>query len=130
MKDILDCLGTSLSDFFADEQEAVVFTEDDTFEKESEGCSVRWLVPTSQKNAMEPIITVLNKGASTDEDFPHEGEEFGYVLEGRIAIEKAGKRHNAKKGESFYFTANKEHRIINTGKSKARFIWISTPPNF
>ena len=55
LKDILDCLGCSLTDFFADEREAVVFTEDDTFEKESDGCFIRWLVPSSLKNAMEPI---------------------------------------------------------------------------
>ena len=37
LKDILDCLGCSLTDFFADEQESVVFTEEDTFVKESDG---------------------------------------------------------------------------------------------
>ncbi len=79
---------------------------------------------------MEPVLVELEAGADTRTDFPHEGEEFGFVIEGRVSIEKAGKRHIAKKGESFYFTANKEHKIVNIGKSKAKFIWISTPPNF
>ncbi|MBQ7831328.1 MAG: cupin domain-containing protein, partial [Clostridia bacterium] len=35
-----------------------------------------------------------------------------------------------KKGEAFYYPANKPHLIVNKGKGKARFLWISTPPNF
>ena len=130
LKDILDCLGCSLTDFFADEREAVVFTEDDTFEKESDGCFIRWLVPSSLKNAMEPILMTLKPGKTSGTDLPHEGEEFGYVLSGRIAIYLSDKKHAAKSGESFYFTADKMHRIVNDGRGKAKFLWVSTPPNF
>ena len=129
--DLLNALGSNLSDFFHEnEEEKIVFSEEEYIEKQSEGMKLEWVIPNAQKNMMEPVLVELEAGADTRTDFPHEGEEFGYVLEGRIAIEKAGKRHNAKKGESFYFTPNKEHRIINTGKSRAKFIWISTPPNF
>ena len=57
LKDILQVLGSSLSDFFSeDEEEPVVFHKEDYFEKESEGSVITWLVPTSQKNEMEPIM--------------------------------------------------------------------------
>ena len=129
--DLLNALGSNLSDFFhEDEEEKIVFSEAEYIEKQSDGMKLEWVIPNAQKNMMEPVLVELEAGADTRCDFPHEGEEFGYVLEGRIAIEKAGKRHLAKKGESFYFTPNKEHRIINIGKSRAKFIWISTPPNF
>ncbi len=129
--DLLNALGSSLSDFFHEEtEEKIVFTEQEYIEKRSDGMLWNWVIPNAQKNAMEPVLVELEAGSSTQVDFPHEGEEFGFVLEGRIAIVRAGKTHNAKKGESFYFTANKEHQIINKGKGKAKFIWISTPPNF
>ena len=129
--DLLNALGSNLSDFFHEEtEEKIVFTEQEYIEKRSDGMLWNWVIPNAQKNAMEPVLVELEAGSSTQVDFPHEGEEFGFVLEGRISIEKAGKRHNLKKGESFYFTANKEHRILNVGKSKAKFLWISTPPNF
>ena len=99
-------------------------------EKQSDGMIWQWVIPNAQKNMMEPVLVELESGAATPTDFPHEGEEFGFVLEGRIAIVRAGKQHAAKKGESFYFIANKEHYILNKGKTKARFLWISTPPNF
>ncbi len=128
--DLLNALGSNLSDFFhEDEEEKIVFTESEYIEKQSDGMRLEWVIPNAQKNMMEPVLVELEPGATTS-DFPNEGEEFGFVLEGRVAIEKAGKRHIAKKGESFYFTANKEHKITNVGKARAKFIWISTPPNF
>ncbi len=129
--DLLNALGTTLSEFFReDPEQKIVFTAEEYIEKQSEGMVWNWVIPNAQKNMMEPVLVELGSGASTQPDFPHEGEEFGYVLEGKIAVVLAGKRHAAKKGESFYFTADREHFILNTGKGKAKFIWISTPPNF
>lgn len=129
--DLLNALGSSLSDFFHEEpEEKIVFSENEYIEKQSDGMLWEWVIPNAQKNMMEPVLVELEVGASTQTDFPHEGEEFGFVLEGRIAVVRAGKQHFAKKGESFYFAANKEHYIVNKGKGKAKFIWISAPPNF
>ncbi len=129
--DLLNALGSSLSDFFhEDAEEKIVFSEAEYIEKLSEGMLLKWVIPNAQKNMMEPVLVELEGGASTQTDFPHEGEEFGYVLEGKIAVVTGGKSYPAKKGESFYFTAGKEHCIVNKGKGKAKFIWISTPPNF
>lgn len=129
--DLLNALGTNLSEFFREEtEEKIVFTPEEYIDKQSEGMLLSWVIPNAQKNAMEPILVQLDPEKSTTVDFPHEGEEFGYVIEGRIAIVKNGKQYPCKKGDSFYFTAEKEHYIINKGKSKAKFIWISTPPNF
>ncbi len=129
--DLLNALGSSLNDFFHEEpEEKIVFSDAEYIEKQSDGMISQWVIPNAQKNMMEPLLVELESGAATPTDFPHEGEEFGFVLEGRIAIVRAGKQHAAKKGESFYFIANKEHYILNKGKTKARFLWISTPPNF
>lgn len=130
LKDILDCLGCSLTDFFADEQEAVVFTEDDTFEKESDGCFIRWLVPSSLKNAMEPILMTLQAGASSGKDLPHEGEEFGFVLSGAVTLVLGKSENVCREGSSFYFRSGKAHYLVNRGKSTARVLWVSCPPNF
>ena len=129
--DLLNALGSNLSEFFRDEtEETIVFSESEYIEKQSDGMTLEWVIPNAQKNMMEPVLVELAAGASTSTDFPHDGEEFGYVLEGKITVIRAGKSHTAKKGESFYYSADKEHQIVNKGKSKAKFIWISTPPNF
>ena len=129
--DILNALGTTLADFFRENaEEKIVFTQDEYIEKRADGMVWNWVIPNAQKNVMEPVLVELEAGASTQADFPHDGEEFGYVLEGRVAVVCGGKAHIAKKGESFYFTANREHRIVNKGKGAAKFLWISSPPNF
>ena len=91
---------------------------------------LKWIIPNAQKNEMEPVFVELLPGASTAVDFPHEGEEFGYVLEGKLSVLLDNHNYICKKGETFYYAANKPHHIKNVGKNTAKFIWISTPPNF
>ena len=62
------------------------FTEEDYFVKEEDNYKMTWLVPNSQKNEMEPILFELAPNAISDKDMPHEGEEFGYVLEGKVTV--------------------------------------------
>lgn len=129
--DILSALGSSLGEFFnVKEEPQVVFTGKDFIEKYTDGVKLKWLIPNAQKNLMEPVIVELMPNTKTAEDFPHEGEEFGYVLEGKISLIIGKKAHTCKKGESFYFLADKVHYIFNKETKLAKFIWISSPPNF
>ena len=133
LTDILQCLGTTLGEFFNETpEEQVVFGKADYFEKYDAELKneIRWIIPNAQKNMMEPVLVELSEGVSTSGDIPHEGEEFGYVLEGRIAIVLGNQYYICKKGEAFYYSAGKPHSIVNKGRGKAKFLWISTPPNF
>ena len=131
LTDILSALGSNLAEFFREEaEENVVFSKNEFIEKDSDGVLWSWLIPNAQKNMMEPVLVELSESASTSGDIPHEGEEFGYVLEGKFAVILGNKHHTCKKGEAFYYPANKPHSILNKGKGKAKFLWISTPPNF
>ena len=129
--DILAALGTDLAEFFRKEDdERVVFGADDFIEKRDDGMTLKWIIPNAQKNMMEPIILELLPGASSAEDFPHDGEEFGYVLEGKIRITLGKKAYVCKRGETFYYKANTTHTVSNAGKTIAKILWVSTPPNF
>lgn len=131
--DILEGLGTNLKDFFNENiEEKIVFSMEDAFEMENEdfGYNLKWIIPNAQKNIMEPILIEIEPGGKSKEDEPHEGEEFGYVLNGAININIGNKKLRVRKGESFYYKANENHYISNEGKTKARVIWVSTPPSF
>lgn len=129
--DILDALGSSFSEFFRDEKnEKIIFSESDYIEKAADGLVQNWLVPNAQKNLMEPLSVELAPRSSTAEDVPHEGEEFGFVLEGKITLSLGKKKYVCHAGESFYYSADRTHGISNESDAKARFIWISSPPNF
>ena len=133
LTDILQCLGTTLGEFFNETpEEQVVFGKADYFEKYDAELKneIRWIIPNAQKNMMEPIRITLEKGGSTYPDNPHEGEEFGYVLSGSICLILGNRIIRVRKGESFYFTANTTHYIRASEKTGATLIWVSTPPSF
>ena len=134
LMDILVSLGSDLRTFFSETgEEKLVFGENDIFVKEDpEGIrgSIRWLVPSAQKNDMEPILLELGPGGETAEDDPHEGEEFGYVLSGSLKIILGDRIERVKRDESFYFRPTAPHRLVNAGKTPCRVLWVSTPPSF
>ena len=131
LEDILEALGSNLSEFFHEEEEKqIVFGVDDFFVDEKEDYQVEWIIPNAQRNMMEPIRLTLAPGGATYPDLPHEGEEFGYVLQGSVKIHVGNKVYKAKKGESFYFTPHAKHYIEASSSSGARLIWVSTPPSF
>ena len=129
--DILQCLGTDLKNFFDnDEDNQVVFSKEDYFEKEDAELKnmIQCIIPNAQKNLMEPILLTLEPGGSTYPDNPHEGEEFGYVLSGNVTVVLGNKAFKAKKGESFYYEAKYKHHLES--KNGAKIIWVSGPPSF
>ena len=128
---ILEVLGTNFSDFFYEtKNQRIIFTEEEQYTKEFDGYSQTWLVPTSQEHAMEPILVEIEPLKTTIQDYPHAGEEFGFVIDGEVVVSYGETKKVSKAGESFYFTANTEHFIENRSKKKAKFVWVSTPPNF
>ena len=84
LMDILQCLGTTLGEFFNESpEEQIVFGKADYFEKQDPELKneIKWIIPNAQKNIMEPILLTLDPGGETCPDNPHEGEEFGYVIQ-------------------------------------------------
>ena len=133
LTDMLECLGSSLSQFFSeDKDEKTVFTPQDMFVKEDEqlGGSITWLVPDAQKNTMEPILVDLGEDGRTYELLPHQGEEFGYVLSGSIFLVDGETKTRIRAGSSFCLHPHETHYLMNAGKSHAKVLWISTPPSF
>lgn len=134
LMDILESLGSDLKTFFSETgDEKVVFGAEDIFVKEDSELlqgAIRWLVPSAQKNQMEPILVELGAGGETIEDDPHEGEEFGYVLSGTLKLVLGDRILRVKREESFYFRSNVPHKLVNAGKTPCRVLWVSTPPSF
>ncbi|MGF6375833.1 transcriptional regulator with XRE-family HTH domain [Clostridiales Family XIII bacterium PM5-7] len=131
LSDILQCLGMSVGEFFAeDHDEQIVFGNEDYFEKIDGELKnkIEWIIPNAQKNIMEPIRLTLEPGGETYPDNPHEGEEFGFVVKGEITIHLGKKTYRAKSGESFYYTPEKNHFI--SSKKGAEILWVSSPPSF
>ncbi len=128
---ILEVLGTNFSDFFYEEKnQEIIFTSEEQYEKQFEGYKQTWLVPSSQEHSMEPILVEIEPNSETFNDYPHQGEEFGYVIEGEIVVVYGSFKKICKKGESFYIITNSKHYIENKSNRVAKLVWVSCPPNF
>ena len=124
--------GSDLPAFFSKADEKLVFGAEDIFVKEyPEGYRgrIKWLIPSAQKNQMEPILVEMAPGGETAEDDPHEGEEFGYVLAGTVKIVLGDRTEKARKDESFCFRPTAPHKLVNAGKGVCKVLWVSTPPS-
>lgn len=133
LEDIAEALGVTMSEFFAEEkEETLVFTPDDAFIDEQKDQTIHWIVPNAQKNAMEPVLLELSPHACSKEIDPHEGEELGYVLTGKIYLVTSSVKKGlpVKKGDTFYIKGNDAHHLENRSEKKALVLWISTPPVF
>lgn len=131
LEDILEALGSSLSDFFKGEKdEQTVFQKKDFFVDKKGDCTINWIVPNTQKNHMEPILIEIPEGGKSFSVSPHGGEEFGYVIDGSAILIVGERRYSVKKGETFYMSGRDFHYIINEKKATAKIIWVSTPPLF
>lgn len=131
LEDILEALGSNLSEFFREEpEEQVVFSTQDFFVDEQEDYTIEWVIPNAQKNEMEPILLTLHPHKKSQEMVAYRGEEFGYVLKGNVTLVCENKRYKLKAQETFYLEGKKSHYLYNHGSSDARILWITTPPMF
>lgn len=131
LADIVEALGSNLSEFFHEEEEKqIVFSKQDFFVDEQEDRQIEWVIPNAQKNQMEPIVLTLKPQGKSQEMSSYQGEEFGYVLKGAVTIVQGNKKYKVKAKETFYMSGEKSHYLYNHGNSEAKVLWITTPPMF
>ncbi len=97
---ILDALDQKASTFFDEGfDEKIVFGTDDRVELEKEHVTkFEILVAAAQNREMDPALLELDAGEKTEEEEPHEGEEFGFVLSGGIEVILGVKTYQGAKG--------------------------------
>lgn len=130
---ILAALDEDISEFFRESsgQEKIVYRETDRVAIEKEKIQqFELLVPGSTNRRLEPVLLTLRKGQVTPKERPHEGEEFGFVLRGKVTLRFGKEALKLTKGECFYLSAEKEHWLQNTSSKEAIILWISSPPSF
>lgn len=134
LKDIVDVFGVTMEEFFAESSrgEDVIFGADARVQStgDDDGIKVELLVPGAQNREMDPALVTIKPGEEMDRQDYHEGEEFGYVLLGKIQLQLDDRFYTVKKGECFYFSSDKKHSVKNMGKTEAKILWVVTPPTF
>ena len=94
----------------------------------SKKSSYEILTPKVLAKKMMPILLKIEPGGETHQEQNQIGcEKFIFVLEGKVAVEIAGESYALSKNNTLYFDASMEHKFVNSGKSLARVICVSTP---
>jgi transcriptional regulator with XRE-family HTH domain len=65
-----------------------------------------------------------------EEWYNHEGEEFGFVLEGQLEVTVDDEVHLLEAGDSIYYQSHLPHRMKRIGDAPCKSIWVVTPPSF
>ena len=89
---------------------------------------VRWeeLTPSPERGIdfLHAIYEV--DGASTPDEslMRHDGQEYGYVISGRLGIQLAFEHYVLEAGDSIGFQSTKPHRLYNMGDEPVHAIWL------
>ncbi|HMM20300.1 MAG TPA: XRE family transcriptional regulator [Selenomonadales bacterium] len=80
---------------------------------------------------MEVLLVEIEPGqGNTQDQISHEGEEFGYVLQGILKVKWGSEEYILHEGDSIYYDSSVPHRYINAGDCKTISIWAMTPASF
>ena len=99
-------------------------------DKDGAGVMLERLVPNGKGHLLQGNIHIVAPGGGSMGPMRHEGDEVGYVLEGRLELSIGEALHELGPGDSFAFPSNLAHTYRNPGTQVTRVIWVNTPPTF
>jgi DNA-binding transcriptional MerR regulator/quercetin dioxygenase-like cupin family protein len=80
---------------------------------------------------MDPGIFRIAPGATSGGSYHHEGEEFIYVLQGRLEIWLDEiERYVLEPHDCLYFSSMQSHRWSSLSDKETVLLWVNTPPTF
>jgi len=83
------------------------------------------------KKLMEPHLFRIASGADSGGSYSHEGEEFIYVLQGKVEIWIDEIEHYVlQAGDSLYFESSEAHRWHSLSDKETLLLWVNTPATF
>jgi transcriptional regulator with XRE-family HTH domain len=68
--------------------------------------------PEYKSKKMQPFLFVARKGQVKEHHLTHEGEEFIYVLEGKMKFQVGDVEYSLKEGDSLYFDSLEKHQVV------------------
>jgi len=76
---------------------------------------------------MEPFIVTIQSDAQQEKS-THEGEEFIYVMEGKLALEYGMDKDTLNTGDSVYYDSIVPHRVFSADKAPVKILAVIYTP--
>jgi DNA-binding transcriptional MerR regulator/quercetin dioxygenase-like cupin family protein len=122
---------TNVLSFFADEDNdrRLVRARERKVLKPNAGVEMDLLAAGNKM--MEPHLFRIAPGAGSGGSYSHEGEEFIFVLQGKLEVWlDEVERYVLDPGDSLYFESTQAHRWQNLSKKETSLLWVNTPATF
>ncbi len=117
------------SGFLFKDQEKFMEKRIDAYSKRTDNYAYDNLTPGAENKHLKAFKVSIDpmqehKGVG----YCHEGEEFVYVLKGRVTVTVGDHTNTLKAHESLHFNAGIKHQMTNIGKTKAELIVVIYVP--
>ncbi len=113
------------SGFFLREQESSLKSRIRAYTKRTENYAYTTLTPGAESKHLKAFkVTIDAMQDHKGVGYQHEGEEFVYVLSGKIELTVGDHVNVLDVGESLHFNSGIRHKLRNIGKEKAEFLVV------
>ena len=136
LKKVLSGLPMSLMEFFDSEESSrveipVVYNEAEFLDSSVNGLDWKLIGKSFPNRSMSFMVERLPPGSDTGEEmYMHEGEEAGYILEGKRELTVEGAGFELEAGQGYYFDSRRQHRFRNPFNVDCRLVSCTTPDDF
>ena len=117
------------SSFLLKEQDDASEKRSKAYTKRTDNYAYTPLTPNAENKHLRAFRIVIEAEKShTGVGFQHEGEEFVYMLKGRVEVQVGDHINKLKKGDSLHFNSSVKHDLRNVGKTDAELIVVVYAP--
>lgn len=92
--------------------------------------SLEQIIPQRAASLLQANILEVAPGGYSDGLIEHSGEEFGYMLAGKLELIIGEETYHLMTGDSVFFRSPLAHGYRNISDTVARVLWVNTPPSF
>ena len=133
LKKIANALEITIVDFFRtnyEEKVVVRNSERDIFRLPKSRTNIEILVPNPGTKKIDARLAIVEPGGGSEGAYHHEGEEFGYLIKGKLTLLYNGETFHLNEGDSFYLYSQIGHEYQNQGPGETVILWVNHPPTF
>ena len=119
------------------ETPCVIVRAGDAMERSARGLKYAPLSHAGRFFNLQPLRVKVSPLRRGNEHYHHDGEEWIYVLSGRLTLSLSGKTHDLEPGDAAHFDSRLPHRLMARGDRDAEVLVVAAPvwsppanPNF
>jgi transcriptional regulator with XRE-family HTH domain len=109
------------------ETPCVIVRAGDVIERSVHGLKYAPLSAAGRFFNVQPLRVKVSPSRRGNEHYHHEGEEWIYVLSGKLTLSLAGKTYDLEPGDAAHFESRLPHRLIARGDHDTEVLVVAAP---